>query len=414
MYTPIQTDEEDVTIDQVFFGGINVFLQQRSGLFRHLPRSSTGCSTAPACCGGSAPAGVETSAAQLGELTLSMLRGSAGFQRKEVRRLCQWLTRDPQPDLLVLTNALVAGCVPTSNETRRESRRHTPGRRRVPGRTAAAVQAAGLGADSSLWRSMSTHFSSTAATTPRSWPSIWQIDPAKFRLVPLGIDTADYPAVAPSIGCPPERSSPCAWATWRGWPPRRDFMCWWTRSSDSSNCRGMEAAELILAGWLGKRHRGIRGNTICQTARRRAGRRLPLPGHGRSGTEDQLLAQLHLLSVPTVYREPKGLYVLESLAAGVPVVQPNHGAFPELLAATGGGRLVPPQQPEALATACTSCCWTIHAAAIGRRRAYRRPRAFQCAQMAEQTLDRAAAAVCGYRSTPRAAWAHRGSDLAAN
>lgn len=56
-----------------------------------------------------------------------------------------------------------------------------------------------------------------------------------------------------------------------------------------------------------------------------------------------------MLSVPTVYREPKGIYVLESLAAGVPVVLPEHGAFPELLADLEGGRLVPPNDPAALA-----------------------------------------------------------------
>ena len=109
MYTPIRTDEEDVTIDRVFFGGINVYLQQRIGLFRYLPKALDRLLDSPALLRWIGSRGVETSAAQLGELTLSMLRGSAGFQRKEVQRLCQWLTRDPRPDLLVLTNVLVAG-----------------------------------------------------------------------------------------------------------------------------------------------------------------------------------------------------------------------------------------------------------------------------------------------------------------
>jgi glycosyltransferase involved in cell wall biosynthesis len=50
--------------------------------------------------------------------------------------------------------------------------------------------------------------------------------------------------------------------------------------------------------------------------------------------------------VPTSYREPKGLYVLEALANGVPVVQPKHGSFPELIEATGGGLLVNPEDPQ--------------------------------------------------------------------
>jgi glycosyltransferase involved in cell wall biosynthesis len=45
------------------------------------------------------------------------------------------------------------------------------------------------------------------------------------------------------------------------------------------------------------------------------------------------------------------LFVLEALANGVPVVQPRHGAFPELLGATGGGVLVQPDSPTALAQA---------------------------------------------------------------
>ncbi|MEE8526359.1 MAG: glycosyltransferase family 4 protein, partial [Thermoanaerobaculia bacterium] len=61
------------------------------------------------------------------------------------------------------------------------------------------------------------------------------------------------------------------------------------------------------------------------------------------------LAGLDVFSVPTVYREPKGLPVLEAMAAGVPVVQPRHGAFPEWIEHTGGGILVEPLSPPALA-----------------------------------------------------------------
>ena len=49
----------------------------------------------------------------------------------------------------------------------------------------------------------------------------------------------------------------------------------------------------------------------------------------------EFLKSIDIFSVPTSYREPKGLYVLESWANGVPVVQPRHGSFPELIEATG-------------------------------------------------------------------------------
>src|SRR5437016_13208402 len=64
----------------------------------------------------------------------------------------------------------------------------------------------------------------------------------------------------------------------------------------------------------------------------------------------RFLQSLDVLSVPTTYREPKGLYVLEALANGVPVVQPRHGSFPELLERTGGGLLVNPNDPDRKST----------------------------------------------------------------
>jgi len=63
----------------------------------------------------------------------------------------------------------------------------------------------------------------------------------------------------------------------------------------------------------------------------------------------EFLGSIDVLSVPTTYREAKGLFVPEAWAAGVPVVQPAHGSFPELLGIGGGGLLVPPDDPAALA-----------------------------------------------------------------
>ena len=58
-----------------------------------------------------------------------------------------------------------------------------------------------------------------------------------------------------------------------------------------------------------------------------------------------------MFSVPANYGEAFGLYVIEALAAGVPVVQPRTAAFPEILAATGGGVLCEPNDAKSLADA---------------------------------------------------------------
>src|SRR5205085_7765929 len=37
LYTPIRTDEENVSAGRIYYGGINMYLQQRWPLFRWLP-----------------------------------------------------------------------------------------------------------------------------------------------------------------------------------------------------------------------------------------------------------------------------------------------------------------------------------------------------------------------------------------
>jgi glycosyltransferase involved in cell wall biosynthesis len=63
------------------------------------------------------------------------------------------------------------------------------------------------------------------------------------------------------------------------------------------------------------------------------------------------LQSLDVLSVPATYEEPKGIFLLEAMANGVPVVQPRRGAFPEIVEKTGGGLIVEPDDPDALADA---------------------------------------------------------------
>ena len=70
------------------------------------------------------------------------------------------------------------------------------------------------------------------------------------------------------------------------------------------------------------------------------------------------LRSLSVFSVPAIYGEAFGLYVIEALACGVPVVQPRHAAFPELIAATGGGLLCAPGTNRRWPTPSRVCCWT--------------------------------------------------------
>ena len=112
-YTPLRLDEEDVSLNQIFFGGINVFLQQKSALFRRLPPFLGRALDHPALLKRVAAGSIQTEASLLGDLALSMLRGADGYQAKEVDRLVDYLKGTLQPDLVNLTNILIAGVVPT-------------------------------------------------------------------------------------------------------------------------------------------------------------------------------------------------------------------------------------------------------------------------------------------------------------
>jgi glycosyltransferase involved in cell wall biosynthesis len=114
---------------------------------------------------------------------------------------------------------------------------------------------------------------------------------------------------------------------------------------------GTEEVRLHAGGWLGPADR-----EFFETERRRlaaagAGEafdHVPLPDRA---SKVRFLHGLDVFSVPAERPDPKGLFVLEALAAGVPAVLPAHGAFPELVRETGGARLVSPGDVDALTAA---------------------------------------------------------------
>ena len=112
LYTPVRTDEEDVSTKRVFFGALNVFLQEKLGLFRHTPWFFDRLLDAPRLLRWVGKFAGKTQAGDLVDLTLSMLRGEHGRQKKEFVKLIDWLKADVKPDLIVLTNVLLSGLIP--------------------------------------------------------------------------------------------------------------------------------------------------------------------------------------------------------------------------------------------------------------------------------------------------------------
>jgi glycosyltransferase involved in cell wall biosynthesis len=147
-------------------------------------------------------------------------------------------------------------------------------------------------------------------------------------------------------------------------------------------------AVLEAAGYLAPEHRAyLRGvERLMQDAG--FGAEFHYRGELNRVEKIGFLHSLDLLSVPCIYDEPKGIFLLEAMASGVPVVQPRRGAFPEILDGTGGGILVEPDDPASLADAIYRLWKYPEARAeLGRRGAEGVRPHYGVAQMAERALE---------------------------
>jgi glycosyltransferase involved in cell wall biosynthesis len=184
------------------------------------------------------------------------------------------------------------------------------------------------------------------------------IPPEKFHITPLGIDTEDFLAAESSPAthetsklnsAPDERTLKVGY--FARLAPEKGLHVLVDAFLELRRMPGMERTELHIAGWLGEHRRKYAEEQFDKLRAAGLGDAFHYAGSVDRRGKVEFLRRLDVLSVPTVYHEPKGLFVLEALAAGVPVVEPSHGAFPELVEATGGGRLVNPGDPRELARA---------------------------------------------------------------
>jgi glycosyltransferase involved in cell wall biosynthesis len=380
LYLPLVVDEAPSTGDTpLFYGGVNVYLQQKSALFRKSPRWLDRLFDAPRLLRLAAGRAGSTEARELGDLTVSTLRGEEGRQIKELERLAGWL-KETQPEVVCLSNALLVGLA-----------------RRIKERTGAPVVCTLQGEDAFLdslpeghrqaaWRALSERAADVDAFIGVShyYGDVMRrragLAADRVHVVYNGILLDGY-GPAPE---PPE-------------PPALGYL--------ARLCPAKGLATLVEAYLLLRQRNRLPGLRLRMAGSMTASDRpfverlrarlaaagladdvLFLPNLGR---DDKIafLQSLSALSVPATYGESFGLYVIEALAAGVPVVQPRHAAFPELIGATGGGLLCQPDDPESLAAAVEELLGDFEAArAMGARGREAVRVRFNVTRMAEGTM----------------------------
>lgn len=347
LYTPIRTDEENVSVDRVFFGGISVFLRQKVPALRYLPSFLLRWLDHPKVLDGLSRFAIKTSGRQLGELALAVLSGEQGPLAGEVTRLVDWLSREARPQLVNLSNLLIAGCVPA---IKRELKapvivtlqgddlflEELP----EPYQTRARDALRRLAAQVDGFVVFSRYYAQYMA-------DCLQVPLERFHIVPLGIKADDYLAIdRQHTGDRPATIGYLARLC-----PAKGLHLLVDAYLRLRELPGAEGARLFVAGWLPATDRSYAEAQFDRLRQAGVGDDFRYWGAVERREKIEFLRSIDVLSVPTTYREPKGIFVLEALASEVPVVQPAHGAFPELLAATGGGLLVPPNDAERLAQA---------------------------------------------------------------
>ncbi|MBH55052.1 MAG: hypothetical protein CMI18_12005 [Opitutaceae bacterium] len=345
MYLPLILDEkplEGLKDTPIFFGGINVFLQSKLSLFRKTPAFLDKLFNSTGLLRFAARNSHMTSARTHGEMCLDMLNVEESGFKKEFEKLLDWLEEVGKPDVVCLSTALQAGL---ADEIKK--------------RLGVQIILFFQGEDSFLdglpepfktqcWERMGERLSSSdILVSPSHFYSKYMEQRLGFSIgeiavMPNGIKLegfakSDRPPEYPTVGYLARMCRD------KGLDVMVDAFIHLRTELGNSDARlkvagAMTAGDAALVNELKKKIKAVGLDDDVHW----------FPNISR---EDKIsfLQSLTLFSVPVAYPEAFGLYLIEAIACGVPVVQPNKASFIEIVNTTGGGVCYPETGPNALA-----------------------------------------------------------------
>jgi glycosyltransferase involved in cell wall biosynthesis len=393
-YTPTLTDEENVSrSEQVFFGGISVYLEQHMPWFRH-GRVLDRVLDAPGVIRAFTSGSIAVDPKQLGAMTVSTLRGADGHQRKEIDKLIEFVTSEPPPDLVNVPYTLLINLV-------------APLKRALGRPIVVTLQGEDLFLEAlpepykaealELVRSQVAGvdmFIAVSSYYARFMRDYLRIPESKMRVAPLGVNTRDLSVTTRFPASGSRFPDPFTIGYFARVAPEKGLHNLADAYRVLRTEKGMPPARLIAAGYLPPEHKPYLKEIINGLAAAGLATEFVYRGAVDRARKVQFFHDIDVLSVPSPYHEPKGLYLLEAMACGVPVVQPNHGAFPEIIERTGGGVLARSASGADIADAIGEL-WKDRARAqeLGRRGADGVRNHYTVRHMADGVLDAYRAAV---------------------
>lgn len=363
LYLPLTLDEPDESAGTpIFFSGISVYLEQQSALFRHAPAWFHQLLSSRKLLELAAGKAAKTRAADVGEMTLSMLRGEEGNQARELDKLIEFLKTQPKADVICLSNLLLSGMI-----------------RQLRSALGAKVVCFMQGEDSFLdqlpeshraagWRKVGENAAHADLLVSTSHYYVQRMKnrlgalPGNVRVVYSGISLEGYPEPGSQSRAGRTNSQAAAGEPGAAGTESTPVLGFFARM-----CRE-KGLDTVVEAYMLIRQSGRFPNLKLRVGGSCGPSDEPLVAEMKSHLRAQgllhdvefcpnldraakirFLCSLSVFSVPARYGEAYGLYLVEAMAAGVPVVQPRAAAFPELVEFTGGGLLCEPESPASLA-----------------------------------------------------------------
>jgi len=344
MYLPLFADEHDIKDIPVFYGAVSIYLKQLYPVFRKAPSWFDKLLNSKPVLKLAAVRAGSTRAKGLEEMTISMLLGEEGKQKEELDRMVDWLAEHSQPEIIHLSNALLIGLA-----------RRLKDKLNVP--VVCSLQDEDVWVDvmepafrDRVWKLMHDRaadvdaFISVSEYYAAEMLEKMDLPAEKVSSLHLGVDPQDYRVIDPdtkprNIGF---LSRMC---------PENGLDILVDAFIELKKSDGFEDVKLVLTG--GSTGDDARFLKQINKKIKKSGleKQLEFCDDFECDSRSGFFNRISVLSVPVPGGEAFGIYLLEAMASGVPVVQPAAGAFPEIISVSGGGITYQADSPGDLARA---------------------------------------------------------------
>ena len=348
MYLPSNQDSgNNITETPVFYGAINVYLKEKLPFYRHAPVWLERIMDSNVLLNFAAKKAGSTRATGLEDMTLSMLHGEMGRQSSELDHLVQYLKNEIAPDVVHISNALLLGLARKLKED-------------LGARVVCSLQDENEWVDlmdepyqEQVWNLMAKKaedvdlFVTASQYYSEKSQKQLKIPGDKIKVIYGGICLDGY-IKSPLPFDPPVIGYMCRMSEYFGLGILVDAFIKLKKESRFKDLK------LFLTGGYSSDDKSYVNAQMKKMAQNGFESDVQIFKDFEKESRVQFLKSLTLLSVPVPSGEAFGAYQVEALAAGVPVVQPNVGCYPEFVEATNGGVLYEPNTSDKLAESIAS------------------------------------------------------------